>query len=397
MAVGNQDEMMTGSDPEGVSGTREGALPPTGREAAIVRASVTGIVANVLLAGFKAVVGTLSHSIAITLDAVNNLSDALSSVITIVGTKLAGRAPDHKHPMGYGRVEYLSAAVISVIVLYAGVTSVVECVRKIVSPETPDYTPVALLVVAAGVVAKVVLGRHVRSVGQRFSSDSLVASGTDALSDAVLSVSTLAAALVYLAFGVSLEAWVGLVISAFIVKAGLDMLSQTLGQILGERVSPEVAETVKDIVAKDSDVLGVYDLILHSYGPERLVGSLHVEVRDTMDANAIDEMDRRIQESVYASTQGKVIIVAVGIYSRNTSECVTAVRNDVTRRVMAHDHVIQMHGFHLDEERRLLAFDVIISFDAPHRMGEYRQIVGEVQSAYPQYHVDVTLDTDVSD
>lgn len=362
-----------------------------------MRASVTGIVANVLLAGFKAVVGTLSHSIAITLDAVNNLSDALSSVITIVGTKLAGRAPDRKHPMGYGRVEYLSAAVISVIVLYAGVTSVVECVRKIVSPETPDYTPVALLVVAAGVVAKVVLGRHVRSVGQRFSSDSLVASGTDALSDAVLSASTLAAALVYLAFGVSLEAWVGLVISAFIVKAGVDMLSQTLGQILGERVSPKVAETVKGIVAEDPDVLGVYDLILHSYGPERLVGSLHVEVRDTMDANAIDEMDRRIQESVYASTQGKVIVVAVGIYSRNTSSCVTAVRNDVTRRVMAHDHVIQMHGFHLDEERGLMAFDVIISFDAPDRMGEYRQIVSEVQGAYPQYRVDVTLDTDVSD
>lgn len=189
----------------------------------------------------------------------------------------------------------------------------------------------------------------------------------------------------------------GLVISAFIVKAGVDMLSQTLGQILGERVSPEVAETVKGIVAKDPDVLGVYDLILHSYGPERLVGSLHVEVRDTMDANAIDEMDRRIQESVYASTQGKVIVVAVGIYSRNTSSCVTAVRNDVTRRVMAHDHVIQMHGFHLDEERGLMAFDVIISFDAPDRMGEYRQIVSEVQGAYPQYRVDVTLDTDVSD
>lgn len=137
MADDNQEATMTGTDPEDVSANREGALPPTGREAAIVRASVTGIVANVLLAGFKAVVGTLSHSIAITLDAVNNLSDALSSVITIVGTKLAGRAPDRKHPMGYGRVEYLSAAVISVIVLYAGITSVVEHARISSRPRPP--------------------------------------------------------------------------------------------------------------------------------------------------------------------------------------------------------------------------------------------------------------------
>lgn len=223
-------------------------IPTTEREKTIVRTSILGIVANVLLAAFKAVVGVVSNSIAITLDAVNNLSDALSSVITIVGTKLAGRAPDKRHPMGYGRIEYLTAMVISIIVLYAGITSAVESVQKIVSPEAPDYSAAALVVVAAGVVAKVLLGRHVQSVGRRVNADSLVASGQDALSDAVLSVSTLGAAVVYLAWGISLEAWVGAVISAFIVKAGLEMLWQTLSQILGERVSPELAEKVKSIV-----------------------------------------------------------------------------------------------------------------------------------------------------
>ena len=256
-------------------------ISTTEREKTIVRTSILGIVANVLLAAFKAVVGVISNSIAITLDAVNNLSDALSSVITIVGTKLAGRAPDKRHPMGYGRIEYLTAMVISIIVLYAGITSAVESVQKIVSPEAPDYSAAALVVVAAGVVAKVLLGRHVQSVGRRVNADSLVASGQDALSDAVLSVSTLGAAVVYLAWGISLEAWVGAVISAFIVKAGLEMLWQTLSQILGERVSPELAEKVKSIVAEDECVLGVYDLFLSSYGPERRVGSVHVEVPDT--------------------------------------------------------------------------------------------------------------------
>lgn len=375
-----------------------GGVPPTTqREKKIVQTSILGIAANVLLAAFKAAVGLLSHSIAITLDAVNNLSDALSSVITIVGTKLASKSADKKHPMGYGRIEYLSAAIISVIVLYAGVTSVVESVQKIVTPETPDYTPAVLVVVVAGIVAKVLLGRHVKSVGKNVGSDSLVASGTDALSDAILSVSTLGAAVVYLVWGVSLEAWVGAVISLFIVRAGLEMLGETLSQILGERVSADQADKVRDIVASDPDVLGVYDVIFHSYGPERLVASFHVEVKDTMSANQIDEMERRLLDSVYKGTDGKVITAAVGIYSRNTSSRAASIRNDVTRMVMAHEHVIQMHGFHLDEQKKPLNFDVIISFDVPDRRGEYQAIVDEVQMAYPDYRVRANLDIDASD
>lgn len=372
-------------------------IPTTEREKTIVRTSILGIVANVLLAAFKAVVGVISNSIAITLDAVNNLSDALSSVITIVGTKLAGRAPDKRHPMGYGRIEYLTAMVISIIVLYAGITSAVESVQKIVSPEAPDYSAAALVVVAAGVVAKVLLGRHVQSVGRRVNADSLVASGQDALSDAVLSVSTLGAAVVYLAWGISLEAWVGAVISAFIVKAGLEMLWQTLSQILGERVSPELAEKVKSIVAEDDCALGVYDLILSSYGPERRVGSVHVEVPDTTSAEEIDELSRRVAERVFARTDGQVILAAVGIYSRNTCKDVADMRERVRRIVTAHDHVLQFHGFHVDEARRLLEFDVIIAFEAPDRQGEYQQIVHEVEEAFPDYTVRATLDSDITD
>ncbi|MBQ7466111.1 MAG: cation diffusion facilitator family transporter, partial [Oscillospiraceae bacterium] len=121
------------------------------RDSVIVRTSIIGIVANVFLAGFKAAIGLLSHSIAVTLDAVNNLSDALSSVITIVGTKLAGKQPDQKHPLGYGRIEYLSAMVVAAIVLYAGVTSLVESVKKIIHPEAADYSTVSLIIIASAV------------------------------------------------------------------------------------------------------------------------------------------------------------------------------------------------------------------------------------------------------
>ena len=135
------------------------------REKTIVRTSVIGIIANVFLAAFKAVIGLMSSSIAIIMDAVNNISDAGSSLITIIGTKLAGREPDKKHPFGYGRVEYLSAMVISVIVLYAGVTSLVESIKKIITPDVPDYSTVSLIIVGAAVVVKIVLGRYVKSVG----------------------------------------------------------------------------------------------------------------------------------------------------------------------------------------------------------------------------------------
>ena len=151
------------------------------REQKIIRTSYVGILVNVLLAAFKAGIGVLSHSVAIMMDAVNNLSDALSSVITIIGTKLASRAPDEKHPLGHGRIEYLSALIIGAIVLYAGITAFVESVKKIIHPEVPDYAPVSLLIIAVAVAAKILLGLHVRRTGREVNSDALVASGVTRL------------------------------------------------------------------------------------------------------------------------------------------------------------------------------------------------------------------------
>ena len=204
------------------------------RDRQIIRVSLVGIAANLLLAGFKVFVGLLSHSIAIILDAVNNLSDSASSVITIVGTKLAGRSPDKKHPFGYGRIEYLSAMSISLIVLYAGVTSFVESVKKIIHPETPDYNTLTLVIVAVAVVVKIVLGSYVKGQGEKLNSDSLVNSGEDAKLDSLISAATLAAALIFIFTKVSLEAWLGAIISVIIIKSGIEMLRDTLSKILGE-------------------------------------------------------------------------------------------------------------------------------------------------------------------
>ena len=366
------------------------------RDQIIVRTSIIGIVANVFLAVFKAFVGFVSGSIAVTLDAVNNLSDALSSFITIIGTKLAGKKPDKKHPYGYGRIEYISTILISIIVLYAGLTSLIESIKKILDPQKPDYSAVSLIILAVGVIVKVALGRYVKGVGEKVNSDSLVASGKDALNDAVISASTLLAAGIYLIFHVSLEAWLGTVISLMIVKSGYEMLSDSMSDILGQRVEGKVSKAVKQTIAAFDGVHGAYDLILHSYGPDRLLGSVHIEVDDTTTADQLDRLQRDIVQKVF--DEHGVILTGISVYSVNTkNDDAARLQQDVRRAVMAHEHVLQMHGFYLDEAAKELRFDVMVDFAAPDSAAVYREVVTDVERLVPGYTVAASLDVDVSD
>ena len=366
------------------------------RNKIIIRTSIIGILANVFLAAFKAVVGFFTNSIAISLDAVNNLSDALSSVITIIGTKLAGRRPDKKHPFGHGRIEYLSAVTISVIVLYAGISALVESIKKIITPEAPDYTPVALIIVAVAVLVKIVLGTYVRRTGVKVKSDSLVASGKDALLDSVISASTLVAAGIYLIWGISLEAWLGAVISLIIIKSGIDMLREGVSSIVGERVDSELTNGIKETILKFEDVRGVYDLILHNYGPDSYIGSVHIELPDTYTMNQLDRLERDISDAVYCDH--KVILAGIGIYSACTDGGkAEEILTDIRKTVMKYQYVLQLHGFSFNEDEKEIRFDLVIDFAAPDRNALYQQIVSEVQKKYPDYKLRATLDTDFSD
>ncbi|MBP5178699.1 MAG: cation transporter [Lachnospiraceae bacterium] len=366
------------------------------REKIIVRTSVIGIIANVFLAAFKAVIGLLSNSIAIIMDAVNNISDAGSSLITIIGTKLAGREPDKKHPFGYGRVEYLSAMVISVIVLYAGVTSLVESIKKIITPDVPDYSTVSLIIVGAAVVVKIVLGRYVKSVGKKVNSTSLINSGEDATLDSVISASTLVAAAIFLIFDISLEAWLGAIISLVIIRSGFEMIKETISQILGERNDPELAKSIKGTVTGFKDVQGAYDLVLNNYGPDTWNGSIHIEVPDTYSADRLDQLIRSIQVKVYEEHQ--VILTAIGVYSVNTKDDeIRAAYKKVKDAVLSHKYIRQMHGFYMDKEKKTMRFDIVVSFDAEDRRAVYEKVLEDVGKIYPGYELQVAMDTDFSE
>ena len=365
------------------------------RQKTIVRTSIIGIIANVFLAAFKAAVGLISHSIAVTLDAVNNLSDALSSVITIVGTKLAGKLPDKKHPLGYGRIEYLSAMIVAAIVLYAGVTSAVESVKKIIHPEKADYSTVSLIIIAAAVLVKIFLGQYVKKKGKQVNSGALVASGADALFDAILSASVLASAVIYLTTGISLEAYVGVIISIFIIKSGIEMMIETVDDILGHRPDPEITKRIKKTITELPEVRGAYDLILNNYGPDRNYASVHVELPDTMTVDEVDVLTRHVQAKVYQETG--VILTGVGVYSFNTKDGPEAdMRNRVQHIVMEHPWALQMHGFYVDIKEKLIRFDVVLSFDIT--PGEALAILHEqIKAEYPEYQISIVPDVDVSD
>ena len=365
------------------------------REQIIIRTSVIGIIANVFLAAFKAGVGLLSNSIAVILDAVNNLSDALSSIITIIGTKLASRQPDKKHPLGHGRIEYLSSMIVAAIVLYAGVTSLVESVKKIIHPEEADYSIVSLIIIAVAVVVKLLLGQYVKRQGKKANSGALEASGSDAAFDAVLSFSVLVSAIVFMLTGLSLEAYVGLVISVVIIKSGIEMISETIGDILGKRADADTVREIKRILTEEPSVRGAYDLILYNYGPEKDYGSVHLELPDTMTVKEVDELSRKLQAKVYKETG--VILTGVGVYSYNTGDDEAAqIRNHVQELVMNHEWALQIHGFYVQPEKKEMRFDVVLSFDVDPHEG-LKTLCEEVQAAYPDYHLFISPDVDVSE
>ena len=355
------------------------------RSAQIIRTSVIGIVANVLLAAFKAVVGIIASSVAIVMDAVNNLSDALSSVITIIGTKLSQRPADREHPFGFGRIEYFSAIIIAVIVLSAGITSLIESVKKIFNPTEPAYTTATLVVIIVAIIVKLVLGYYVKKKGQQLKSDALVASGSDALFDAIITTATLVSAGIMLIWGFSLDGILGALISVIIIKAGIEMLANPVNELLGARVSPALIKDIKHEIMEVDGVRGVYDIILHNYGPDL----------DSMSAHEIHGLTRKITNLMF---ERHGIIMTVGIYAVATGENQRAeLQSKVMKALAAHKELVQVHGFYCSEKDGMLSVDVVPDISCHDDAALCRLLTEEVQALAPGLHVSIVIDHNYSE
>ena len=365
------------------------------RSSQIIRTSWVGIIANVMLAAFKAAVGVIAGSFAIVMDAVNNLSDALSSVITIVGTKLSMKPADREHPFGHGRIEYFSAIIIAVIVLSAGITSLFESVKKLFHPTEPNYTTVTLIVIVVAIVVKLVLGRYVKHKGEELKSDALIASGSDALFDAIITLATLFSAVVMLLWDFSLDGILGALISLAIIKAGFEMLASPVNELLGKSIPKELTNQIMKEVSEVEGVRGVYDLILHNYGANVTIGSLHINVYDTMSAHEIHILSHKIFNKILEKHN---IVLTIGIYAIATGDNRRAeLQTKIMHILTNHKEIVQVHGFLYSEDENSLSFDIIPDYSVHDEEALVNQLKEEIKPLVPGMDVTIVVDHNYSE
>lgn len=364
------------------------------RTRSIVRAGLMGIAVNFVYALLKGGIGLMSGSIAIFLDALNNMSDAVTAVIAAAGARLARRPADRFHPFGHGRVEYLSSLAISVIIVVIGVMSLTSAVKKIIHPEAAHYTLLMLLIMATGVVAKLSLGIYTLRAGRRESSDSLRGAGTENLFDAFVTLATILSALILIEWGIDLDGWFGAAISLLLIRAGAKITRRTLSNILGRRAESSLTRYIKSIIASFPGVQGVYDLVLNNYGPSYMVGSVNIAVAEGMTAGAIHMLTRDIEQTIESRCG---IYLNVGIYAEPSDPETLRLRSDISRIVTAHAGAMEIHGFLLDRKRGQVSFDVVTDFTVRHRCEFCHTLERELAARYPAYSFLIHADFDYSD
>lgn len=297
--------------------------------------------------------------------------------------------------MGYGRIEYLSSMIVAAIVLYAGITSLVESIKKIIHPQEAEYSIISIVIIAVAVVVKFILGKYVKRQGEKVDSGALIASGADSIFDSILSLSVFISAIIYMIWSISLEAYVGVLLSGFIIKAGFEMMMETINHIIGQRQDKEISNKIKDLINDEKQVIGTYDLILFNYGPDKYYATVHLELPDTMSVAEVDQLTRRLQLKVYKKME--IILIGVGVDYYNTKDDETSrIRNDVQKLVLSHDWALQLHGFYIDIEQKNMRFDVIVSFEKDFK-DAVEIITDEVQQKYPDYKILMIPDIDITD
>ena len=362
------------------------------REKNITRTSIIGIIANVLLSALKAVVGLLAGAVSIVLDAVNNLSDAISSVVTIIGIKLSRKKPNNKHPFGYGRIEYFTALIIGLIIVATGASSLVEAIKKIITPEELSFEWYTAIIIGSSIVLKIGLGLFTKRQGKKYNSDALQASGVDAIMDSVVSAATLIAILVSMIWQFNIDGYVGCLIAVFIIKAGIGILFESISNVMGVRPDSAITKEIKATIKSLDEVSGAYDLIIHNYGPDKAIGSVHVEISSSLNASDIHKLTMKIQSLIMEKFH---IILTVGIYALD--EAYEPIYKQIEEIVKNIDGTLGSHGYYVDPEAKLISFDCVVDFTINDKAKFCKDLIAKVNELYPDYNVNVNLDLNYSD
>ena len=368
------------------------------REKEIVKTSIIGIIGNFFLVGFKAFVGIIAGSISIIMDAINNFTDALSSIITIIGTKLSNKKPNKKHPYGYGRIEYITSTLIAMLILFAGVMAIYESIKSIIDyyeiGTMPQFEIYSIIIVAVAILVKVSIGLFFRYKGNKINSDALKASGLDALLDSVLSTSTLIGIFIAKYANFYIEGYLGVLIGLFIIKSGFEVLKESLSSMIGNRFDKEYVTEIKKAILSIEGVSGCYDLILNSYGHNKNIASAHIGVSDKLTAKEIQTIERNITSLMYSKYN---TIMTIGIYAENFSDEFTKnTYNKILEVIKKYEQILEIHGFYVDEELKIINYDLVISFDDNNPYETINKIKEESQSMFDNYRIIINYDQDFS-
>ena len=343
-----------------------------------------GIFLNLLLSAGKMIAGLITGSIAITADAFNNLTDAGSSVVTLVGFRMAGKQADDDHPFGHGRIEYLSGLAVSVVILLVGLELAKSSVEKIIHPEPVEFSWLSAGILIAAICVKLWMSYFNRSLSRRIGSAAMAATATDSLSDAVATSAVLLSAIIGKFTGVNIDAWAGILVALFILRAGWGAAKDTLNPLLGQSPDPELVRDIERTVLAHPQVVGIHDMIIHDYGPGRSMMSLHAEVpagSDIMEVHdEIDAIERELKAKYHIDASIHMDPIVTG------DETISKARKMVSELVREVDPAMTIHDFRMTSgpRHRNLIFDVVVPYSVKSTDDEVRrEIERKIRSADP--------------
>ena len=356
--------------------------------------SILGIFLNVLLFAGKYIAGVISGSIAITADAFNNLSDAGSSAISLLGFRLSGKRPDPDHPFGHGRIEYISGLAVAAMIIVMGVELLISSVQKIISPEPVEVGLLPAIILVVSILVKVYMCVYNKSVGKKIGSTAMIATGTDSLSDSIATAVVLLSMGVTYVFDVNIDGYAGVLVAAFILFAGYNVAKDTLSPLLGQAPDPEFVDSIEELVMSSGSVIGMHDLVVHDYGPGRVMISLHAEVDGKGDIfelhDEIDLIERRLKDELGCDATIHMDPV------ETDNEQVTAERRALEGVLAELGCIISMHDFRMvvGPSHTNLIFDVHIAPDSSKTPAQVRsEVCAAVEEKLPNRFAVVNVDT----
>lgn len=371
----------------------ENVTDPGVRQAYGILCGIVGICFNLILFTAKALAGLFSHSIAITADAFNNLSDAASSIITLVGFRMAGQKPDSDHPFGHGRIEYISGLLVSILIVLMGFELVKSSVSKIFHPEAPDYSPVIIGILVFSIVVKCYMALYNRRIGTRISSVAMKATAIDSLSDVVATTVVLIGTIVSAASGIIIDGYCGVLVGMFILYSGFVAAKDTISPLLGQPPEPELVQQINDIVLSYDNVIGIHDLIVHNYGPGRTLISLHAEV--PADGNiitlhdTIDTIEHELRKKLNCNA-----VIHMDPVSTSDPETLS-LKAEVSGYLDQIDPKLSMHDFRIVKgpTHTNVIFDIVIPYDYPVSDQEVMDsITKRIQTNHPDFFTVIEVD-----